>query len=111
MLAELQGTVAFIPKDLLTEEGAECIEVWATGDLAEACTVPVPYVRKAIKTLGHSFTGHSQRTSYPCYTPKGRLVRRPAWLIPAWLRHTIINEAKTTYRLRRGRSGRIRRVA
>ena len=111
MLSGLQGTVFFIPKDLLTEEGAECIELWATVDLASACKVPVHYVHKAIKSLGDSFTGHSQKTSYPRYTPKGRLVRRPAWLIPAWLRHTIINEAKATYRLRRRRSSRVRRVA
>jgi hypothetical protein len=110
MLAELQGTVSFIPKELLSEEGAECLELWATGDLADACMVPVHYVRKAMRSLGHSFTGHAQKTAYPCYTARGRLIRRQAWLIPVWLRHTIINEAQATYRLRRRRSGKVRRV-
>ena len=41
MLSGLQGTVFFIPKDLLTQERAECIELWATVDLASACKVPV----------------------------------------------------------------------
>jgi hypothetical protein len=110
MLAELQGTVSFTPKELLTQETAECLELWATGDLAHTATVPVQYVRKAMKSLGHSFTGHAQKTAYPCYTPRGRLIRRQAWLIPVWLRHTIINEAQATYRLRRRRSSRVIRV-
>jgi hypothetical protein len=110
MLAELQGTVSFIPKELLTQEGAECLELWATGDLAHTATVPVQYVRKAMKSLGHSFAGHAQKTAYPCYTPKGRLTRRQAWLIPVWLRHTIINEAQAMYRRRQRRSGRVKRV-
>jgi hypothetical protein len=110
MLAELQGTVSFTPKELSTQETAECLELWATGDLAHTATVPVQYVRKAIDSLGHSFTGHAQKTAYPCYTAKGRLFRRPAWLIPVWLRHTIINDAQAMYRLRRRRSGRVKRV-
>lgn len=111
MLAELQGRVTFTPRALLNEEQANLIEMWPTADLAAAAEVPVTYVRKAIKGLGDHFTYHAQQTRYACYTRKGRLMRRPAWLIPVWLRHTIIIEAKAMYPLRRRRSSKVRRVA
>ena len=111
MLAELQGRVTFTPRALLDEEQANMIERWPTSELASAADVPVSYVRKAINSLGDHFIHHAQKTKYACYTCKGRLVRRPAWLIPVWLRHTIITEAKAMYRLRRRRSSKVRRVA
>lgn len=105
------GGVVCIPAELLSEEQCELMEEHNAVDLAILANVPLGTIRAAMGTLGDVWLNNRQKTRQRVFTRMGRESSRVAFLVPIWLRATIIQEAQFLHRNRRNKNGRANHVS